>query len=217
MCDGDLLLTDVYSWKKFKMANKLAGQKAKYTRALADYNRTEDVLQREGPLRRMKEVLDEAPGSGFSLHDVTSGRDLPTEPQNGITQPKAVERSSEDPEQLVQQLAQVIDTSELREEGQGDQFIYAYGYSCAPDRLKVGRTEIDVVSRVAQQIHTSTPDKPSLFLIIRTSDCRALEMAMHGVLRLRDRKIVGGGSEWFMTTRDELLSIYQAIDSLLKL
>ena len=131
------------------MANKLAGQKAKYTKALADYNRTEDVLQREGPLRRMKEVLDEASGNGFSLHDVTNGRGLSTEVQDVIMQREVLKRSSEDPEQLLQQLAQVIDTSKLQEEGQGDQFIYAYGYPCAPDRLKVGRTEIDVVSRVA--------------------------------------------------------------------
>ncbi len=35
-------------------------------------------------------------------------------------------------------------------------------------------------------------------------------MAMHGFLRVRGRKIVGGGDEWFVTSRDELIDIYKA-------
>ena len=85
-------------------------------------------------------------------------------------QPSAV--SVEDPEQQVQQLARMVDVSDLWEGGQGGQFIYAYGYRCAPGRLKVGQTAGDVVSRITQQITTSTPDKPSLVLTIRTPDCR---------------------------------------------
>ena len=122
------------------------------------------------------------------------------------------EASSEDPDQLVRQLEQMVDTSDLYEEGMGDQFIYAYGYRCAPDRLKVGRTDRDVIGRIARQIGTSTPEKPSLFLTIRTADCRALEKALHGVLTLRHLKITGGGEEWFRTTRDELLEICRLIN-----
>ncbi len=61
------------------MANKLAGQKAKFTRALADYNSTEDPTRRLGAVRRMTEVLSEASTSGFTEADVTGGKEIPGE------------------------------------------------------------------------------------------------------------------------------------------
>ncbi len=191
------------------MANKLAGQKAKFTKALAEYNRTDEDEPKVGPARRMAEVIRQAPESGFSENDVTGGRDVPDDVRRLLVNGEiSAESSIEDPEHLVELLQEMVDTSDRREEGHGNQYIYAYGYRCAPDRLKVGRADRDVVDRITQQIATSTPDKPSLFLIIRTSDCRALEMAIHGILRLRNKKIVGGGAEWFLTSRDELLEIY---------
>ena len=159
------------------MANKLAGQRAKFSKALADFNRTDDDDQKIGPTRRMMEVILEAPANGFSEEEVTSSRDLPDNVRRLLTQrPNVPEPLEEDPDQLVRQLHQMVDTSDMREEGIGDQYIYAYGYRCAPDRLKVGRTDGDVIGRITRQITTSTPDKPSLFLIISTSDSRALEM-----------------------------------------
>ncbi|MDR3525594.1 MAG: GIY-YIG nuclease family protein [Acetobacteraceae bacterium] len=194
------------------MANKLAGQRAKYSKAFADFSRTDDEDQKIGPIRRMMEVIQQAPANGFTEAEVTNSRDLPDEVRRLLTQGARVpEMSEEDPDQLVRQRDQMVDISDTHEEGNGDQCVYAYGYRCAPDRLKVGRTDGDVIDRIARQIATSTPEKPSLFLVIRTSDSRALEMAMHGVLRLRRMKIIGGGDEWFLTTRDELLEIYRAI------
>jgi Meiotically up-regulated gene 113 len=193
------------------VANKLAGQKAKFTKALADYNSTENEATKDAATRRMLEVLHEAPGNGFSETAVTGGRDVPLDVQRQITRGEFPPKSPpEDPDQLVRQLEQRIDASDLHEEGAGNQTVYAYGYRCAPDRLKVGRCDGDVIGRVTSQISTSTPDKPVLFLVIRTHDCRALEMAMHGVLRLKRRKITGGGDEWYLTTRDELLAIYKS-------
>ena len=192
------------------MANKLAGQKAKYTKALAEYNRTDETELKTGPARRMAEVLQQAPGSGFSEDDVTGGKDVPDEIRRLVAQGEmSDEPMAEDPEQLVELLQEMVDTSDVREEGEGIQFLYAYGYRCAPDRLKVGRADKDVIDRIADQISTGTPDKPSLFLTIRTSDCRLLERAIHGVLRLRNKKVGGGGAEWFLTTREELLEIYR--------
>lgn len=48
--------------------------------------------------------------------------------------------------------------------------VYAYGYRCVPDRLKIGKTEFNTVQRIVAQISTSTPDRPVLFLEIRTHD-----------------------------------------------
>ena len=196
------------------MANKLAGQKAKFTKALADFNRTDDEEERTGSIRRMVEVLQQATGNGFSEVDVTGGRSPPGDVRRLMTEGEEIRVSPlEDPEQLVQQLAQMVDTSDLREEGVGNQYVYAYGYRCAPGRLKIGRTDRDVISRVTEQISTGTPERPSLFLTIRTSDCRALESIIHSVLRLRDQKISGGGSEWFFTNCEELLEIYRFISA----
>jgi hypothetical protein len=58
--------------------------------------------------------------------------------------------------------------------GEGEGVVYAYGYACASDRLKVGSTELDPVQRIAAQSGTSTPDKPVLAVEIRTNHCRAL-------------------------------------------
>ena len=71
-------------------------------------------------------------------------------------------------------IAKAVDTSDVLRLGDGPKVVYAYGYRCAPDRLKIGLTEGDTVQRVAAQISTSTPDKPTLFLEIKTHDCGSL-------------------------------------------
>jgi len=89
--------------------------------------------------------------------------------------------------------------------------VYAYGYLSVPGRLKVGRTDGEVIGRIVRQINESTPDRPALSLVIRTENARALEKALQGALELRGSKIVGGGDEWYVTTRDELVELYQNI------
>lgn len=74
-------------------------------------------------------------------------------------------------------------------------------------------TNTDTVERIAQQINTSTPDKPVLLFEIKTDRCRSLERALHATLETRGWKIRGGGAEWFKTTREEILGIYQFIIS----
>jgi len=59
--------------------------------------------------------------------------------------------------------------------------------------MKVGRTDGDVIIRIVHQINESTPDKPILSLIIRTTNARALERGLQAVLELRGRKVEGGG------------------------
>lgn len=85
--------------------------------------------------------------------------------------------------------------------GTGSSVVYAYGYQCASDRLKIGLTEGGTVQRMAAQIGTSTPDKPALKLEIRTHDCASLEKAIHAILKYRGQKVVGGGTEWFSRFR----------------
>ncbi len=106
---------------------------------------------------------------------------------------------------------EAVDTRDLVREGDGGGIVYAYGYRCCGDRLKVGSTEANTVQRIAAQITTSTPDKPVLLVEIKTDRCRALERAIQATLETRGLKILGGGTEWFKATRDEVLAIYKFI------
>ncbi|HEY1983520.1 MAG TPA: GIY-YIG nuclease family protein, partial [Xanthobacteraceae bacterium] len=78
-------------------------------------------------------------------------------------------------------VAKAVDTSNIRSFGKGEQnvYVYVYGYDFAPDRLKIGKAEGDVVRRIASQINTGTPGRPILYLIFQTDDCHNLEKALH--------------------------------------
>jgi T5orf172 domain-containing protein len=95
--------------------------------------------------------------------------------------------------------------------GEGQGVVYAYGYRCISDRLKVGSTESDTVQRIAAQITTSTPDKPALYREIKTANCQAVERAIQTTSEARGKKIVGGGTEWFLTNREEVRAIYEFV------
>lgn len=193
----------------------LPGQRAQFTWALNQYNATEEPTEKAKYAERMAKYIDEAPRNSFSVEQVTQGQSYPAdEVARYIGQP-AIGASDSDisEEQAVQRLANAVDTSMAIREGEGTGTVYAYGYACTPDRLKVGMTNGDAVQRIAAQISTSTPDRPVLLLEIKTNTCRALERAVHGVLETRAQKIVGGGAEWFRTNRDEVLAIYRFIQN----
>jgi len=123
---------------------------------------------------------------------------------------------SDDPgiteEQAVKTVREIVDTLDVTKIGGGTGVVYAYGYRCCQDRIKIGSTDVDTVERIAQQINTSTPDKPVLLIEIRTNKCRALERAIQATLETRGCKVTGGGAEWFKASRDEILAIYQFIN-----
>jgi len=194
------------------MANKLAGQRAKFSRARATYYSSSEDGQRQRAAELMAEVLAEAPAAGFSEGEVTQGEDVPDEVRHmagrlSVKLPDA----EENPDELVAALQTTVDTSDVLDIGEGEEVVYAYGYRCVPDRLKIGSCSGDPVARIAAQISTSTPDKPVLLLQIRTHDCRALERTLHGMFRLKGKKIDGAGAEWFVATREEVLAAYKKL------
>jgi hypothetical protein len=63
-------------WAGGNMANKLAGQRAKFSRARAIFYSTSDDAQRHRDAELMAEVLAEAPVNGFTEDDVTPARCL---------------------------------------------------------------------------------------------------------------------------------------------
>ncbi len=194
------------------MANKLAGQRAKFSKALRDFNISGDEPVRSTAVRRMAEVLRDAPTSGFTEEEVTQDQDYPASVAEEI-QRIALEPSEDDEDQaaLVAEAEATVDQSGLQVFGIGSECVYAYGYACAPDRLKIGRAAGDPAVRIAAQITTSTPDRPKLLLVFRTEDAGSLERGLHAWFRLRGQWLSGGGLEWFRVNVEEVIEAFQAI------
>jgi len=190
----------------------LAGQRAKFTYALNQYNQADDQETRTKFVRAMAKVIADAPKNDFTVEQVTKGQNYPVAEVNQyindvglLVEPELSE------EQAQKQIEAGVDTVEAVRVGAGSAAVYAYGYDCCPDRLKIGSTETDTVQRIYSQRNESTPDKPVLQLGIKTDQCRVLERAIQSVWRMRGRKIEGGGDEWFKVSREEILSIYEFI------
>jgi len=191
---------------------KLSGQRTQFTWALNQYNLAEDAETQTHFAKRMAKYIAAAPANGFTVEQVTQGQLYPVAE---VAQYVPSAGSDTDPgiseEEATNEIAAAVDTSDVLRLGEGPKVVYAYGYRCAPDRLKIGLTEIDTVQRIATQISTGTPDKPCLFLEIKTHDCGSLEKAIHATLEYRGLKVPGAGKEWFKTNREEIVSIYQSI------
>ena len=108
------------------MANKLAGQRAKFSRARAIFYSTSDEMQRRRAVQLMAEVLAEAPANGFSTEEVTQGSDLPDDVRHFAAELTATARpSDDDADELVSELQAILDTSDLVELGDGAEAVYA--------------------------------------------------------------------------------------------
>ena len=105
-----------------------------------------------------------------------------------------------------------VDTSDMLRLGEGQEYVYGYGYGVAPGCIKVGATKkMSPVERVARQIETTTPGQPLLLIAIATANSQALERALQGILECRGRNITGGGKEWFRAERDEIASLVEFV------
>ena len=176
----------------------LPGQRAQFTWALNQYNQADDPETRTKFVRVMAKLIADAPKNDFTVEQVTKGQNYPVAEVNQyindaglLVEPELSE------EQAQKQIEAGVDTVEAIGVGTGSAAVYAYGYHCCPDRLKIGSTETDTVQRIYLQRNESTSDKPALHLEIKTDQCRVLERAIQSVLRIRGRKIEGGGAEWF--------------------
>jgi hypothetical protein len=69
------------------MSNKLAGQRAKFSRARAIFYTTPDESQRDRAVRWMGEVLRDAPANGFTEAEVTQGEDVPDRVRDWLRTP----------------------------------------------------------------------------------------------------------------------------------
>ena len=76
--------------------------------------------------------------------------------------------------------------------------------------IKIGRGN-DPLSRISQQV-TAMPEQPVILGTFEHGDSQVLERALHCILTLRGkRKKDAPGSEWFITTPDEVRSLVKLI------
>lgn len=77
---------------------------------------------------------------------------------------------------------------------------------------KIGKTDGDPLNRILSQASTALPEKPHIALIFKTNFPSELETAIHSILTIRNRKIDSSpGSEWFLTSPDEVENIVEMI------
>jgi T5orf172 domain len=183
----------------------LSGQRTQFTWALNEYNKSDDPSVRARFVRHMAASIRNAMAGGFSRDEITRGKSYPADEVTGaLSVPDVALEADVSEAQAKETLHNSVDSTDARRKGTGAGSVYAYGYRCAPDRMKIGYTEGDTIERIAAQIGTSTPDKPVLLFEVRTDRSRALERALHAILVYRGKKIRGGGDEWFVTSVDEI-------------
>ena len=79
---------------------------------------------------------------------------------------------------------------------------------------KIGRTDTDPISRVFGQAGTCYPELPHIALIIKCANSSIIETTLHNILKLRGKWMEDApGTEWFITSPDEIETIYNGIFS----
>lgn len=106
--------------------------------------------------------------------------------------------------------------------GKGDNIVYVYYYDVykrlsALDgkdvfECKIGRSDGDAFQRILSQTGTCYPELPHVALIILCDNSRLLEATIHNILKLKNKHIASApGTEWFMTSPEEVEQIYKCI------
>lgn len=115
----------------------LAGQRAQFTWALRQYNLAEDAEKQAFYARRMAKCVATAPINGFTLEEVTQGQLYPAAEVARYLDEATTDIGPDLSEgQAIREVAEAVDVSDVIRLGEGLTVVYAYGYRCAPDRLK---------------------------------------------------------------------------------
>lgn len=106
--------------------------------------------------------------------------------------------------------------------GSGNASVYVYYYDSYRElaglkgnekwECKIGRTDVDPISRIIGQAGTCYPELPHIALIIYCDDSSLLEKALHNILMLKKRWLENSpGKEWYITSPNEIEEIYRSI------
>lgn len=74
--------------------------------------------------------------------------------------------------------------------------------------VKIGKTKSNPNFRVNEQTGTALPEKPIIFLQVKTNDCSNLEKLIHSTLSLMGKKSSGSvGNEWYISNEKEISNL----------
>lgn len=133
----------------------LAGQRAQFTWALNQYNLAEDPETRTHFAKRMAKYISAAPNYGATADEIIRDKNYPAaEVAQYVNDPSIAAEPDISEEQALRTVEAAVEVSDVKRIGEGEGIVYAYGYACCPDRLKVGSTETDAVQRITTQIGT---------------------------------------------------------------
>src|SRR5580704_7723279 len=127
----------------------LAGQRAQFTWSLNQYNLSEDPETRIKFAKRMAKYIAAAPSNGFTANQITQDKNYPAEVDQYVGDPSIAAEPDISEEQALRTVEAAVEMSDVIRIGEGEGVVYAYGYACCPDRLKVGSTDRDTVQRIA--------------------------------------------------------------------
>lgn len=106
--------------------------------------------------------------------------------------------------------------------GYGDQSVYVYYYDAYRKladlegknvwECKIGRTDTDPIQRIMSQAGTCYPESPHIALLIYCDNSSILETTFHNIFKMRKKWLKNApGTEWFLTSPEEIENIYSSI------
>jgi hypothetical protein len=106
--------------------------------------------------------------------------------------------------------------------GVGSQLVYVYSFPTYADHAhvsgellwpcKIGRSDRQSIDRISEQVGTSSPEWPIVYLAIRCDDSRLLERYLHSALRLSGNYLADvPGAEWFRTSPNKVKELVSSV------
>ncbi len=145
--------------------------------------------------------------------------------------PEDLEDFIERPEDSKEKSEECVPTTNVAVEmaddiiGEGDECVYVYYYETYKEmammkgqkkwKCKIGMSTSSAADRVMSQTGTALPEKPHIGLIIKTTNAKCLESLLHHCMKYHGAYIAEApGTEWFETSPEEILGIYNNINSI---
>ena len=119
----------------------LAGQRAQFTWALRQTTSLRTAKSKPSMRGAWQKYIAAAPTNGFTVEEVTQGQLYPEAEVARYLDETTTDLGPDLSEgQALREVAEAVDVSDVIRLGDGPTVVYAYGYRCAPDRLKIGLT-----------------------------------------------------------------------------
>src|ERR1700758_4639724 len=126
----------------------LSTHRQNFSWARNEYNKTDDLDTQTKYTQFMAKYLAEGKADGFTVEQITQGNSYPAQVDRLSSGIDLQTLPSINEEQVKKQIEEAVNSAAVVRIGEGEAAVYAYGYACCPDRLKVGYATGDVLQRI---------------------------------------------------------------------